>query len=270
MNRSTSLLFLSIAGLILFGLNSCKKEEKGPYMSIAPGELVIERNAGDLLEFAIHAIAGNKELRNLRITQKPENGVTTEIYNEPIYGQNESLFYVYTVPSSTNRVILTFSLYDQNGKSFTVLRDLYINSGSYMSETTGYDLYSINAHGANNAFQISNLTFYQLDNNPDSLRIDLVEKNTATDGSLSKALTSYSGIRFVRNNSFNYAEATATSAENSYTSSSPQQLITNIAVNDILITRYDTIQNKYAVIKITGIYDGEGTQSDHYTFNIKK
>ncbi|HEY8403569.1 MAG TPA: hypothetical protein VIK71_03060 [Flavobacteriales bacterium] len=263
--------------LVLFALTtiafvfSCKeKEERGPYMSITPLDLILYRNSGDLLEFSFNCQAGDHELRNLRITHKPENGVTSVILDTVLYGREAEFFYVYHVPHNTDRVLLTFTLYDTDGKSFRVLRDLYVNEGSYLTETTGHDLYSVHATGQNNAFQISNLTFHQLETNPDSSLIDLVEKDLTNDGQMSRALTSLSGIRFVRNNSFNYAQASATSAANSYTSSNAQQLITDIAVNDILITRYDTVLNKYAVIKITGIYDEEGTALDRYTFSIKK
>jgi hypothetical protein len=267
--RNLSLALLAFTTVVFFF--SCKdKEEKGPYMTITPGDLVLMRNAGDLLEFSIKCQAGDNELRNVRITQKPENGVTSTVLDTTLYGQEEDFFFVYTVPANTDRVLLTFTLYDVEGKSFKSLRDLYVNAGSYLAETTGHTLYSVNATGQNNAFQISNLTFHQLEADPDSSVIDIVEKDLTNDGQMSRAWTSLSGIRFVRNNSFNYAEATASTAANSYTSSNAQQLIANIAVNDILITRYDTLQNKYAVIKITGVHDEEGTASDRYTFNIKK
>jgi hypothetical protein len=267
--RNLSLIVFAFASIIF--LYSCKdKEEKGPYMTVSPGDLVLTRNAGDLLEFSIKCEAGDNELRNVRITQKPENGVTSAVLDTTLYGKEADFFFVYTVPANTDRVLLTFTVYDVEGKSFKSLRDLYVNAGSYLAETTGHTLYSVNATGQNNAFQISNLTFHQIETNPDSTLIDLVEKDLTNDGQMSKALTSLSGIRFVRSNSFNYAEATATTAANSYNSSIAQQLISNIQVNDILITRFDTLQNKYAVIKITGVHDEDGTALDRYTFNIKK
>jgi len=267
--KTITLFFLAVLTALLS--NSCRdKEEQGPVLSVKPSELVLSRNAGDLLEFSIVGTAGDNELRNLRITQKPENGITSILIDTTIYGSHTDFFYVYTVPSGTNRILLTFTLYDTNGKSYATIRDLYVNSGSYLTETTGYELFSAYSSGNNNAFRISNLLFYQLDADPDSSLIDLVEKDLADDGVISRTLTSLSGIRYVRNNAFNYAEASATSAANSYTSSSAQQLIPNIAVNDILITKYDTVLNKYAVIKVTGVYDEVGTSLDRYIFNIKK
>ncbi len=271
MKSFRTLILICISALTVLTIHSCRdKEETGPVLTVIPGELVLERNAGDLLEFSIKGTAGDNELRSIRITQKPENGITTPLKDTTIYGSQTDFFYVYTVPTGINRVLLTFSLYDTDGKSFTILKDLYITQGSYLTETSGYELYSLYSSGSNNAFRISNLTFYQLATNPDSSLIDLVEKDLTDDGSISRTLTSLSGIRYVRNNAFNYAEATASSAANSYTSSSAQQLIPNIAVNDILITKYDTVLNKYAVIKVTGVYDEDGTALDRYIFNIKR
>jgi hypothetical protein len=87
---------------------------------------------------------------------------------------------------------------------------------------------------------------------------------------LNYALTSYSGIKFVRNNSFNYPEATQQSAYNTYSSSTALSIVDNISVNDILITEYDTINHLFAVVKITAITNQTGSSSNKYTFNLKK
>lgn len=266
------LILFTLSAISVLTIQSCRdKEGQGPVLQVSPSELELTRNAGDLLEFTLTATAGSNELRNLRITQKPESGITSILKDTTLYGSFADFFFIYTVPSGMDRVLLTFTLYDSDGQSFTTLRDLYINGGSYLEETAGYQLYSAYSSGSNNAFRISNLMFYQLDANPDSSLIDLVEKDLTDDGTISRTLTSLSGIRYVRNNAFNYAQATAASAANSYTSSSAQQLISNIAVNDILITKYDTVLNKYAVIKITDVHDDPvGTALDSYSFSIKK
>jgi len=266
----TIILFALAAFTILFS-NSCRdKEEQGPVLSVNPSELVLTGNAGDLLEFAIVATAGDNELRNLRITQKPDGGITTPLLDTTLFGSHADFFYVYTIPSGTNRVLLNFKLYDSDGKYYETIRDLYVNAGSYLTETTGHQLFSPNFFAGNNAFSIADLTPRQLGTNPDSSLVDITEEDPINDGALNYTLKSLSGIRFVRNNSFNYAQATATSAANSYTSSSAQELVPNIAVDDILITKYDTVLNKYAVIRITGISDLEGTDQDRYTFSVKK
>ncbi len=271
MHKSSAVSLFALLLVCTIAITSCRdQEEHGPVLHLTPASLVMTRNAGDLLEFSIQATAGDNALRNLRITQKPENSITTVIKDTALYGKAADFFFVYTVPSGTERVLLTFTLYDTEGKSYATLRDVYIQNGTPLQETTGIELDAFYTPNGVNAFRIQNLELYQLATNPDSTLIDLVEKDLTDDGVMSRTLTSYSGIRFVRNNSFNYAEASNTSAANSYNSSNAQQLISNVAVNDLLIAKYDTINNKYAIIKIMAIYDEEGSVNDRYIFNIKK
>lgn len=261
--------FLASISLLIFA--SCKDKEKaGPAIYIDPSSLVLTSNAGDLLEFTVTAKGGDFNLQQIKILQKPEGGVTSTLLDTIVSGSKTEFFYVYHVPAGSPRILLTFKAIDTDGNEASTLRDLYVESSIYLTETTGHELYSPFHFGSNNAFNIANSTWYQLDTDPDSADVDLLEADALNDGILSLDITSWSGIRFVRNNAFNYAEATGASAMNSYQSSIPQQLITDIQVNDILITEYDTVQHKYAVIKFTGVYDETDQNLDRYTFNLKK
>ncbi len=262
---------ISLFCVFAFSIQSCKtKEEAGPAIFVTPGSLVLNADAGDLIEFSVNAVAGDNELRQVKITQKPDGGVTSTLKDTTLFGGNSEFFYVYTVPEGAPRIILTFTAVDNDGKSVSTLRDLYVNSATYLTETTGYELFSPFHFGSNNAFNLGNLTYLQLDTDPDSTVVDLTEKDETDDGQISRNITSLSGIKFVRNNSFNYAQASASSAAASYVSSVPQQLIINIQVNDILITEVDTILHRYAVIKFTGTFDDPDPNLDRYIFNIKK
>ncbi len=254
-----------------FIIQSCKtKEEAGPAIFVTPGSLVLSADAGDLLEFTINAVAGDNELRQVKISQKPEDGITSTLKDTTLFGSNSEFFYVYTVPEGASRILLTFTAVDNDGKSVSTLRDLYVNSATYLTETTGYEMFSPFHFGSNNAFNLGNLSYLQLDTDPDSTVVDFTEKDETDDGQISRNITSLSGVKFVRNNSFNYAQASASSAAASFVSSVPQQLITNIQVNDILITEFDTILHRYAVIKLTGTFDDADPNLDRYIFNVKK
>lgn len=260
-----------ILGYSLLLLNACKtKEEEGPAIFVTPDALVLNADANDLIEFTINAVAGDNELKKVQITQKPEGGITSTIKDTTLFGSNAEFFYVYTVPVGAPRILLTFTVIDASGKTLSTLRDLYVNSATYLTETTGYELFSPFHFGSNNAMNLGNLSYLQLDTNPDSTVVDLTEKDETDDGTISRNITSLSGIKFVRNNSYNYAQASATSAASNYVSSVPQQLITNIQVNDILITEYDTVLHKYAVLKFTGVFDDPDPALDRYIFNVKK
>ncbi|MFN0032019.1 MAG: hypothetical protein ACKVOR_07665 [Flavobacteriales bacterium] len=271
MKKTTSLYLLLLSFCFVSILYSCGEKEKlPPAIFVSPGSLNIEADEGDLIEFIVTSTAGDNGLNRVVITNKPLGGITATIKDTSIVGQQSEFYFIYTVPAGATQYLLTFSVYDTDGLSATVGRNLNVNNAAYLTETTGYELFSPFHFGSNNAFKISDLTFHQLDTDPDSALIDMVEQDMADDAAMTGDLTSWSGIRFVRNNSYNYAQATLQSAEDSYTSSTPQQLITDVQVNDILITEYDTVAHNYAVIKVTGVFDDTGVNLDRYIFNVKK
>jgi hypothetical protein len=59
-------------------------------------------------------------------------------------------------------------------------------------------------------------------------------------------------------------------AMSSYNASVPLQTISNLEIDDILITRYDTLNMLHAAIKIIDIQDMPGTEEDRIIFNLKK
>lgn len=235
---------------------------KGPYIDTAPGEFV---------EFDISLRSGDSDLRNLQITTKPQGGLTEIILDTLISGSKASVIFPYQVASSQQSSInMKFTVFDVDGDEGGAVRKLVISGNSLLSETTGHIIYSKYAEDANNAFNIDETAPLVLATNPDSSEVDIVNFDSTDDDVLSQAITSYSGIKFARNNSFNYPEASQQSAENSFESSSPVNLVSNLQIDDILVTRYDTVNNKYAVIRITDIVDTEGTNADKIQFNLKK
>ncbi|MEZ4798875.1 MAG: hypothetical protein R2809_03675 [Flavobacteriales bacterium] len=260
------LFFVVVAGLIFTG---CRREDP-PYLYISPSSSQIYSDAGDITEFTIEGFAGSNELRNILIQVKPNGGVTSTVKDTSIYGKEAKFFWVFTAPSGVSDVIVTFTIYDTEGNNNSVVKRVNVDSASPLTENSGFEIYSKYSTGLVNAMNIRTYAQYQLQANPDSTLVDLVEFDETEDGELNYALTSYSGVKFVRNNSFNYPEATMGSAKDSYTSSTALNIINNVALNDILITEYDTINHLFAVIKVTGLSNEVGSNSDKYTFNIKK
>jgi hypothetical protein len=266
--KSRFFLYSSLLIIALLSIISCK-EESNPSISVSPTSIEVSASPGSLIEFNVSVQKGTQALRNVTIMQKPVGGFTTTIKDSAISSSGQ-FFFVFTVPTNVSQVLLTFSVFDEEGNSNATLRNVVISNGVLLAETTGHELYSPYATGQVNAFNLSNLTPLQLQTNPDSSLIDLTEFDPTDDGEISSSLTSLSGVKFVRNNSFNYSSATSTTAHASYTSSTPLQLISNIQNSDILIAEYDTTNHKYAVIKITGINNGSGSAQDKYSFSIKK
>lgn len=252
-------------------ISSCKKEEDPPYLTLTPSSVSLDVPPGSLIEFRVRAYAGDNELRNLLITEKPENSVTTTIKDTTLYGETADFFYIYSVPNAgIEQLLLRFTIYDRNGKSNSTIVQVNIDGNTFLNQTTGHQLRNLH-NTINDAFDISEVTVFSLDApGADSTLTDIVEYSPTNDGSLSKTWTSYTGIKFVRNNDFNYAEATAASAENTFNSSSQQLIITNLQTNDIIITKYDTVNNKYAVLRMVNIVDVDGVADDYYEFNLKK
>ena len=137
-------------------------------------------------------------------------------------------------------------------------------------ESTGHDLYSNFSTGNSNGFNITGLEPLFMASLADSTGVDLAQLDTTDDDVQDNVISSYSGIKFTRNNSFNYAEARQSMANSSFLASVPLQTISDLQIDDILITRYDTINVLYAAIKVIDIQDMPGTEDDRIIFNVKK
>lgn len=271
MKKPIAIVSFVSAILITIALNSCKEKEiLPPAIFVSPQSTSINADPDDIIEFVVSATAGDNALNRVVITQKPLGGITSTIKDTTVAGREMDFYFVYIVPSGASQYLLTFTIYDSEGYSATIGRTLQVSTAAYLTETTGYELFSTWNFGGNDGFNLSALSSIQLDAGGDSTLVDLTELDSEDNAALSLTLTSFSGIKFVRNNAFNYPQATTQSAEDSYSSSTPVQLVTNVAVNDILIAEYDTVLHKYAVIKITGVMDDTGVALDRYIFNVKK
>lgn len=265
-------LLLFICSLLSIAAIStgCKKDPVPPIIFVSPSSLHIYAEANEPYEFEIEAEKGDASLRQIQILEKPVNGITSVVLDTLVSGTKTSFFWFRIFPEDEDEVIMTFRVMDEEGLDSETLRRVFIENNTTLTESTGHTLNSPYSATSSNAFNIDNLENFFLANDPDSTLVDLIELDASDDGELSLSLTSWSGIKFVRNNSFNYPEATQGSAESSYTSSTALQVISNIAVDDILITETDTVNHEYAVIKITGVDNQAGSNDDRYTFNVKK
>jgi hypothetical protein len=262
-----SLFFILITSMIAFG---CSKDPVEPVIIVNPGGLIITLDAGNLVEFNVQCFAGDNALQRVEILQKPLGGVTTSVLDSLIGGEQADFFWVYELPLGEDDVALTFNLYDTDGRRGQTLRRVVSIGNSLLEESTGHHLYSLYSTTSPNAFNLAQNEPLFLTNDPDTLLIDLIELDETDDGTLSYSFTSQSGIKFAKNNSFNYSEATQNAAGSSFESSTPLQVMSDLAVDDIIITEYDTINHVFAVMKITEILDLAGSDDDRYTFNVKK
>jgi hypothetical protein len=261
-----------IIPLLAFLFTGCEKDPETPTVFVLPGALNIATNSGDFIEFDITVISGDHPLSNFRVTQKPLNGLTSLTLDTIIDGQESNFFYIYEVPASEEDIILTFEATDGLGYVGETVRRLAIQENNFLPESTGHTLHSKYSTTGNNAFDLNESSPQFLATNPDSMLVDIMEFDPFDDNLMTGAWTSLSEVKFVRNNSFNYPEATQASAQNTFNSSTSVDLISDIEVDDILIIEYETETSllSYAVIKITSILDENGSDDDRYVFNLKK
>jgi len=267
--KSIYLLILPV--LCIFWLG-CERDPEVPNVFVLPGALNIPTNGGDLIEFDINLVAGDNPLSSFRITQKPINGLTSIVLDTVITGQQFSLFYIHEVPVGDEDIIMVFTAIDSEGYEGETARRLVIQGNNFLSESTGHTLYSRYSTDGNDAFDLNESSPLFLATDPDSSLVDLMEYDPFDDGLIAGSWTSLSEVNFVRNNSFNYPEATQASAQNTFESSTPVEIIPDLEEDDILIAKHETDAGdyNYAVIKITSIIDETGSDDDRYIFNLKK
>ena len=261
--------FFFLCGLVILFISGCKKDPISPSISVVPGDLHVNLEANQVVEFDVKGFAGDHPLSRILIQQKPIGGVTTTILDTAVSGQQTQFFFVYSPPAGIDDVAMIFRVEDSEGYDGETARRVFVEGNSLLSESTGHRVYS-KFSSESNAFDLNLLNPLFLSTNPDSSTVDLVELDLDDDGSLSNTLWSYSGVQFVRNNAFNYPEATNASAQATFESSTPLDVVTNVNENDVLISRIDSLNEFYAVIKITDIVDQVGDEEDYYEFNVKK
>ena len=269
MTTFSKIYFLVLAGILL-AFSACKKDPEGPNISVSPSEIHIETTPGALIEFAIDAFAGDNDLSSVVITSKPEGYITSTLLDTIVQGSSASFYYVYQVPSGWDDIVLSFVVTDSEGEDSRTSRRILIDGNEPLTESTGHYLYSRYASSQTTGFDFESNTPLVVSALSDSTMVHLFENDDTDDESLSYEWTSIAGNKFVRNNSFNYPEATAASAQSTYESSTAVQVITDLAIDDILITEYDTTNHYFAVMKIIDIQDNTGSENDRYVFNVKR
>jgi hypothetical protein len=267
--KLSSLLLFAIGSVAVFTL-SCKKENKDPLIFVSPNNTQINVEPNQIMEFSIKMTAA-AGLNNLRITRNVNNTVTQTVLDTALTGENLTITFPYQVPTAgVNQVYFVFRLTDKDGREVATPRKLVVIGNALLVETTGHVMFSAFASNSLSAFNISNSNVFQLLESTDSAIVDIKDFDNTDDGVLAKSWASGHGLKFVRNNSFDYANATFATAKASYTSSTPVEILNNITVNDKIIVRYGGDTELYAVFDVLEIHDVEGSDNDRYRFNLKK
>jgi len=258
--------------LLLSIVCSCKKDKNNPpVIFISPSDINITAKSSDILEIKIN-VSSDKSLSRFIIYSKLENSYQHKIFDTLISGKYLNISYFYKVPDTLatgSSVILTFDAYDQDGNMGETGKRIIINGSPLVfTETAGHIIYS-KFSGKADAFNIASANAVFTKISKDSL-LDIADYDTIIkDSSLSKSWYSPAGDKFVRYNSFDYANATDIKAKEAYDSGNKLDIITDLKEQDILIIKKFNAE-VYSVIKITKINDIDGTGNDWYEFNLKK
>lgn len=261
-----------LTGVCLFLLASCKKKEEAiPLVEVTPTDFRVNAKAGDIISKGIK-VTSEKVITRFIIKVQVQNDFQTVFLDSTNIGtKTMSYTFQYKVPETAvgKLIYLSFAAIDQDGTEGKDLKQIYVSDLS-LTETQGHQFnsaFNIN----NNAFNLESLVANSA-SFTDSSHRDLQE--FIADSSIQSITYKWYAptyAKFVKANSFNYAQATVASVESQYLNSIQANVTDSIQIGDIYITRLNLAAvPKYVVIKITGITDQPGYINDSYIFNVKK
>ncbi|MEP7263640.1 MAG: hypothetical protein ABI772_04040 [Bacteroidota bacterium] len=263
MKISTVVLVLCV----LF-VGGCKKKNDKPVIIVTPNELIKYGNPGDVVDWNI-SITSEVKLARLIVKIQPINEYEQVYKDTLLYSKNFSWKLQYLIPQSQagKTLYFNFTVVDEDGNEGVALKQIQVGD-KLLSELTGLQ-FNTRSNPGNNAFDLEGIV--ATSSFSDSTIRDIQEY--ALDTTLqSPTYIWYSpaGGKFVQANNYDYANATALTAQTQFTNSVKEDFTDSLIVGDIYISKLgSTTVDKYMVIRITGITDG-ANNSDVYTFNIKK
>ena len=257
--------------LVCLIYTSCDEETNKPLVQVTPVDINIAADVNDVLLFDV-SVTADQTLARFNITSKPDNGFLSTVLDTLVGGNFLNIDFEYLVPVDVagESVIFTFAATDIDGREGSSARRVVvaIDTSIVLTETTGHSMFSSNSLNAD-AYNLE-------DNSPqfssinDSTDRD-IQDATDTSSTLSRIWISPAGGKLVKFSGFDYANATNVSVENAYLAGTKLDLISNLQINEIIITKLaGTTTDKYVAIKLTNIIDAISTENDAYIFSIKK
>jgi hypothetical protein len=264
--KKTGCFIVLICTALLF---SCEKENSKPYMTITPEGVLIESYNDEKLVFYIN-VYSDVVLQRFIITKKLEGEPETTLLDSSLIVKNLNYEWIFRTPADINDdLFIYFNAINGIGEQTKIGRRIVLN-GKKLQESTGLKMYSYNADGSS-AFNLATLLPESL--SADSTLRDIQEwQDDPLDQHLSGKFQSPSGCTFVKFNDFDYGNASSVKVKAAYAAGIPLTEVANIHINDIYIIKVNKSapQEVYAVLKVTGMFDNDGTENDFYEFSVKK
>lgn len=254
---------------ILFSI-SCHKNEKAVIL-LSPFDLYMSAKTSEVVVIDINCHSP-VDLKQLVIKSRTEGGFAQTELDTTISGKDFYLQFEYLVPELIDNpsITLEFDLFDITNQKVSNFKILTIESSAvYLTEIGhGLILYSKFSGNQNACNLLTGTMLYQHLYDSSILHI----ADTSNNETLLNRWVSPAGLKFVKFNDFDYAKCTNISAKAAFNGGAAKELINNLSVGDIYITKIRThdLKDVYPVIQIVDIFDMAGSESDRYVFNLKK
>lgn len=253
-------------------LNGCIDDE--PKLSdialfVSPdADTEVELASGEKAKYDLRISTIHQNVASLQITSFDRYNGEVVWVDRTMTQKQEEYQFVYTapeIPSESTDVELTFTATDNDGHKVAIKRNvLVINKMVSLPEKSGIVLYAEGA-GLPDALNLDDVARpFCLANSPSPEEADIYM--TAGESFSNITWASNTKLKFLRNNTFNYAEATAQSINAVYGSSTREDILTDIKVNDIIIIGHG--QSASGVFMITNVVRGQGA-ADCIQFSYK-
>ncbi len=274
MNKLLSLLFISI---LLLSTSCSDKEDgdvEGIILIVNPESPTYYKNQGDPVAFSFN-VKSEEKIQSVNVYKQSSNQLNSErdtVFSTSPNTTSYNGFYEfrYQIPQDeSDYERYTFEVRDVLNQKKDQYRIVYpigllksfevkLKSSISSSENGGFDLKNRKVILTDTS--IATLAFY-----------DATDTLNNSSKALSNKWIGVNGTEFVRNNEFNFAQASAKTVKNAFESSNAVSQIGEIKNNDIILIKYKISQTTvtYAVVSINSITDEVGAENDVYNFVLK-
>ncbi|MCD7709873.1 MAG: hypothetical protein LUI04_00710 [Porphyromonadaceae bacterium] len=268
----TAVLKICLCSVLFLCCIACSEDDESPVvLVVSPESMTTQCSAGTNLLYEVEGYSTTSSpLRSFTVRTYDEERGLLSLLDTTLFASRFVYSFPYAVPEFSKDDItiqIRFELSDEAGNMMDVHRYVTVAEGTV--ELESYENISLYAPGSGgpDAYNLSScqVLYREL---ADSSEVDIYtyKADEDTTASLSLEWRSYTGVKFVRYNEFNYATATQSAIESSYVSGMPQNRITDITANDVILIGKDT--GAIGVIKILLVSDTDTAR--YYLFSWKK
>lgn len=275
--KKIKLLFLVLfAGTL--GFMSCNKDEPtGPTISVTPTS--IEAWKGDTVKF-VYSISSNSKIKSLTATPNSALLASQEVTSFAAdYSVSDTMSFILPTSSLNDGDVISivFEATDDDGADYAKTATVTINITEPAATTTPMTNENTsgviwNIIGANKgAWDLVNdvaMSSSDTEANKDMKNTTTTASQTPNVFETEWTVGTGNTTMYVKDNSFDYTNATVEAATAAYNAGSAVSTVSNVAQNDIYIAKLR--DGNYSVIKITNVVVTTSDNNDKIEFSYKK